>query len=76
MKKIFKILGLKRKSDGSLDTSHAMELVFYCNGLWCDKSSDVMKKFLAMGYPADKLFYYRGGFAMWKILGFTTVANQ
>jgi len=76
LKKVFKILGVKREADGSLDTSNAMEVVFYCNGLWCDKSSEMIKKFLGMGYPADKLFYYRGGFAMWKILGFTTVANQ
>jgi hypothetical protein len=30
---------------------------------------------LEHGYPADKIFYYRGGFQMWKILGFTTVKN-
>jgi len=76
VEKILKILGAKRKSDASLDASRAMEVAFYCNGLWCDKSSEFIKTFLELGYPADKMLYYRGGFQMWKILGFTTVTNQ
>ena len=76
LEKILNILGAKRKADGSLDTSNVLEVVFYCNGLWCNKSPDMINKFLEEGYPADKLLYYRGGFAMWKILGFTTVTNQ
>jgi len=76
LEKILKILGAKRQSDGSLDTSKAMDVAFYCNGLWCDQSSEMIKVFLDLGYPADKLLYYRGGFQMWKILGFTTVVNK
>ncbi|HIQ46113.1 MAG TPA: rhodanese-like domain-containing protein [Sulfurovum sp.] len=76
VEKILKILGAKRAADGSLDTSRAMEVAFYCNGLWCNKSSEFIKTFLELGYPADKMLYYRGGFQMWKILGFTTVANH
>ncbi len=30
---------------------------------------------MELGYPPEKLLYYRGGFQMWKILGFTTVTN-
>ena len=76
VEKILKILGAKRASDGSLDTSRAMTVAFYCNGLWCDKSSEFIKTFLDLGYPADKMLYYRGGMQMWKILGFTTVTNK
>ncbi len=76
LEKIFKVLGAKRAADGSLDTSKVMEVAFYCNGLWCDKSSDFIQTFLDLGYPADKILYYRGGFQMWKILGFTTVTNK
>jgi hypothetical protein len=39
------------------------------------KSSEFIKTFLELGYPADKILYYRGGIQMWKILGFTTVSN-
>jgi len=76
IKKIFKVLGVKTNADNSLNTSKVMDVAFYCNGLWCDQSSEFIKVFLEAGYPAEKIFYYRGGFQMWKILGFTTVANQ
>lgn len=76
LKKIMKIFGVKKLADGSLDTSKALELAFYCNGLWCDKSSEFIKTMLDNGYPADKMLYYRGGFQMWKILGFTTIVNK
>jgi rhodanese-related sulfurtransferase len=75
MEKIIKVLGAKRLADGTLDTTHARTVTFYCHGLWCGKSSEFIKAFLKLGYPADKILYYRGGFQMWKILGFTTVTN-
>ena len=76
LNKILKIFGAKRNKEGRLITDNVLDLVFYCNGLWCDKSSEFIQKFLDVGYPAEKMFYYRGGFQMWKILGFTTVANK
>lgn len=76
IKKILKILGAKRKSDGSLDTSRALDIAFYCDGLWSEKSPEFIKTFLDLGYPAEKILYYRGGMQMWKILGFTTVTNK
>jgi len=75
MDKIFQSLGMKRGIGGSWEGQRAMELIIYCDGLWCKKSSNLIKSFISNGYPADKLFYYRGGFQMWKILGFTTVRN-
>jgi len=76
LEKILKVLGAKRLDDGSLDTSKVMQVAFYCNGLWCSKAPTFIKTFLELGYPAEKILYYRGGFQMWKILGFTTVTNQ
>lgn len=76
LEKVLSIIGAKRGSDGSLDTSKAMDVAFYCDGLWCDESSEMIKVFMDLGYPAEKLLYYRGGFQMWKILGFTTVVNK
>jgi rhodanese-related sulfurtransferase len=75
MKKIFKSLGMVELGDGSWNDRRAMELVVYCDGLWCKKSVEMINILLEHGYPADKIFYYRGGFQMWKILGFTTVKN-
>jgi rhodanese-related sulfurtransferase len=76
IKKILKIFGMKKKKNGKFNTKNVLDIVFYCNGLWCDKSSEFIHALLELGYPAKNIFYYRGGFQMWKILGFTTVTNQ
>jgi rhodanese-related sulfurtransferase len=52
---------------------HAKTLVFYCNGPWCGQSPTNIKQLLALGYPAYKLKWYRGGMQVWKSLGLTTV---
>lgn len=75
MNKILKSLGVKQHSDGTWNTDRAMELVIYCDGLWCKKSTEMIETLLKRGYPSEKISYYRGGFQMWKILGFTTVRN-
>ena len=48
-------------------------LVFYCNGPWCGQSPTNIRQLLALGYPAHKLKWYRGGMQEWKSLGLTTV---
>jgi rhodanese-related sulfurtransferase len=53
--------------------SQAKTLVFYCNGPWCGQSSTNIKTLIALGYPANKLKWYRGGMQAWKALGLTTV---
>ncbi len=75
MERILKVLGAKRRADGTLDASGARTIAVYCHGLWCGKSSRFIKALMNLGYPPEKLLYYRGGFQMWKILGFTTVTN-
>jgi len=52
---------------------NAKTLVFYCNGPWCGQSPTNIKQLLALGYPAHKLKWYRGGMQDWKSLGLTTV---
>jgi rhodanese-related sulfurtransferase len=51
--------------------SHAKTLVMYCNGNWCGQSPTAIRKLLAMGYPAAKIKYYRGGMQSWTALGLT-----
>ena len=43
------------------DFSHAKDLVLWCNRPECGQSSRAIKGFLNLGYPADKIFCYRGG---------------
>jgi rhodanese-related sulfurtransferase len=58
------------------DFSDAKELLLWCNGPWCGQSPRAIRSLLAMGYPAEKLFYYRGGMQMWQSLGLTTIIPE
>ncbi|MEE9447400.1 MAG: rhodanese-like domain-containing protein, partial [Arenicellales bacterium] len=60
----------------SLDFSYAKTLVMYCNGNWCGQSPTAIRKLLAMGYPAAKIKYYRGGMQSWRSLGLTVVEAE
>ena len=55
------------------DFSQAKEVLLWCNGPWCGQSPRAIRGLLKAGYPADKLYYYRGGMQMWQSLGLTTV---
>lgn len=64
--------------DGSMKTdlwdfSQAKQLLLWCNGPWCGQSPRAIRALISMGYPTEKLFYYRGGMQMWQSLGLTTV---
>ncbi len=58
---------------GLWNFENAKTLVMYCNGPWCGQSPTNIKQLVAMGYPAHKLKWYRGGIQDWKMLGLTTV---
>ena len=60
-----------KKADDKWDFSAAKTLVIWCNGPWCGQSPAAIKGLLALGYPKDKLIYYRGGMQLWKIFGLT-----
>jgi len=57
----------------SWDFSQAKDVLLWCNGPWCGQSPRAIKALLALGYPADKIYYYRGGMQMWQSLGLTTI---
>jgi rhodanese-related sulfurtransferase len=54
------------------DFSAAKDLVLVCNDPWCGQSPRAIKALLSQGYPAEKLFYYRGGLKTWESLGLST----
>lgn len=58
------------------DFSSAKEVMLWCNGMWCGQSPRAIKGMLALGYPASKIYYYRGGMQAWQSLGLTVVANK
>jgi len=55
------------------DFSEAKDLLLWCNGPWCGQSPRAIRGLLSAGYPAEKLYYYRGGMQMWQSLGLTTI---
>ena len=74
--KIFQLLGMRVRKDGSWDFSNAKTLIVFCNGIWCEQSKHFMNGILKHNYPKDKLLYYRSGFQGWKLLGLTTVVHK
>lgn len=69
------ILGLfsgdANAADNPWDFSKAKAVALYCNGMWCGQSPRAIKNLLTLGYPADKIYYYRGGMQSWQSLGLT-----
>jgi len=64
------------ESDSKWDFSLAKEVVVWCNGIWCGQSPRAIKGMLALGYPANKIYYYRGGMQSWQSLGLTIVKGN
>ena len=58
-------------ADNPWDFSEAKEVLLFCNGIWCGQSPTAIKNLLALGYPAEKIYYYRGGMQAWQSLGLT-----
>ncbi len=56
--------------------ANAKKLIFFCNGPWCGQSPTNIKALVNMGYPAHKIFWYRGGMQAWHSLGLTTVKPE
>ena len=62
--------------DDDRDFSKAKTLVMFCNGMWCGQSPNNIKSLLKMGYPANKIKWYRGGMQDWEVLGLSTVPGK
>ncbi len=62
-----------KEQEGLWDFRDARTLVLFCNGMWCGQSPNNIKNLLRIGYPADKIKWYRGGMQNWSNLGLTVV---
>jgi rhodanese-related sulfurtransferase len=58
------------------DFSNAKDLLLWCNGPWCGQSPRAIRALVELGYPPEKIYYYRGGMQAWQILGLTTIAGE
>ena len=78
LEKTMQELGLsdKRYLTDRWDFTEAKTLVIWCNGPACGQSPRAIEGLISAGYPADKIFYYRGGMQMWQLWGLTTVIPE
>jgi len=63
-------LGCEVDFDG-FDCTNAKPVALFCNGPWCGQSPTAARRMIEAGYPAEKIFYYRGGMQVWRLLGLT-----
>jgi rhodanese-related sulfurtransferase len=63
-------LGCELDFDG-WDCTGARQVAMFCNGLWCGQSPEAIRRMIDAGYPAERIFYYRGGMQSWRVLGLT-----
>lgn len=66
-----KTLGVK-KVKGIYDFSEAKTFLTFCNGAWCGQSPWMIRVLLELGYPAEKIKWYRGGMQSWLGLSMTS----
>ncbi len=68
-------IGVTEKN-GVYDFKNAKTLVLFCNGIWCPQSTWAIENLLKLGYPANKLNWYRGGMYSWTVSNLTTVVPK
>lgn len=68
-------LGCEPDFDG-WDCTAAKPVALFCNGIWCGQSPTAIRNMIKAGYPADRIFYYRGGMQIWRLLGLTVVGGE
>jgi rhodanese-related sulfurtransferase len=69
------LLGGNLKND-EWDFTNARKVLLWCNGMWCGQSPRAIKGLLALGYPSNKILYYRGGMQAWQSLGLTVIVPE
>ena len=68
-------LGCER-GEGSWSCIDAKVVALFCNGPWCGQSPTAIRAMLREGYPADRIYYYRGGMQLWQMLGLSVVEGD
>ena len=59
--------------DGKYSFKEAKTLLLFCNGIWCPQSTWAIQNLRKIGYPKEKLKWYRGGMYSWTMLNLTTI---
>jgi len=67
-----KRLGVKINEDDTFDFTKAKTLAVFCNGPWCSQSVALIIALLEIGFPPEKIKWYRGGMQEWLTAGMTS----
>ena len=71
---LLEILGVKEdEANEKWLFDDAIDLMLFCNGPWCGQSQKAIKHLIKLGYPKDKIYWYRGGMQAWQSFGLTIV---
>lgn len=68
-------LGCNKAAD-KWSCDKAKKVYAFCNGPVCPQSPMAIKAMTRDGFPADKIYYYRGGMLDWDALGLTSVKDE
>jgi len=68
--KILNLLGAE-KINGKWNFDKVPTLIIFSNGLWDAQATKEISSLIDLGFPEDKILYYRGGMQSWYILGLT-----
>ena len=67
------ILGIKGMTK-PYDLTNAKTILLFCNGAWCSQSPKMIQALIDLGYPPEKIKWYRGGMDDW--LGLSMTSTQ
>jgi rhodanese-related sulfurtransferase len=65
-----------QKTGNSWNCQAAKKVYAFCNGPVYPQSPTAIKAMTRDGFPADKIYYYRGGMLDWDALGLTSVKDE
>jgi hypothetical protein len=71
-----KLLGVSKvKNSKKYNFKNAKIVTFFCNGAWCGQSPTIIKSLILMGYPPNRIKWYRGGLDDWLGMSMTSTRS-
>ena len=68
--------GREKEGEGWSCADVTTKIYAFCNSSTCPQSPSGIRAMIREGYPAELIYYYRGGYQDWTIHGLTTVEGE
>ena len=68
--------GCEKEGEGWSCADATTKVYAFCNSSTCPQSPSGIRAMIREGYPAELIYYYRGGYQDWTIHGLTTVEGE